>query len=101
MFEMRTHTGPYKLCSWSDLVPLLFPHIDLAPYPSIQATINMLGGVPLSAKPWDQLGLSPQWTELKTTQPTQEICATPAHLAIKLLHNSCKDIVSNNGTTKP
>jgi hypothetical protein len=42
MFEMRTHTGPYKLCSWSDLVPVMFPHIDLAPYPSIQATIKQV-----------------------------------------------------------
>ena len=50
MFEMRTHTGPYKLCSWSDLVPLMFPHIDLAPYPSIQATIKQVERCPAYRK---------------------------------------------------
>ena len=50
MFEMRTHTGPYKLCSWSDLVPLMFPHIDLVPYPSIQATIKQVERCPAYRK---------------------------------------------------
>ncbi len=50
MFERRTHTGPYKPCSWSDLVPLMLPHIELAPYPSIQATIKQVERRPADRK---------------------------------------------------
>ncbi|QNJ25703.1 hypothetical protein SynSYN20_01371 [Synechococcus sp. SYN20] len=46
-------------------MPLMLPHIELAPYPSIQATIKQVTVVPPIAKPWDQLELSPQWNRIK------------------------------------